>query len=61
MNAESMVLFGGLLVLFSLLRKRGGHSKRTPRLIKLTVLLVEGIVIAGGTVSLIVGLKHFVS
>ncbi|MFH1236576.1 MAG: hypothetical protein V1685_06635 [Parcubacteria group bacterium] len=61
MSAESLVLFGGILLVFSLLRKRGRTSRRMPGSIRLVVLLAEAIVVVVGLASLLVGLRTYFS
>ncbi|KKW02458.1 MAG: hypothetical protein UY34_C0001G0150 [Parcubacteria group bacterium GW2011_GWA2_48_9] len=59
MSAESLVLFGGILLAFSLLRNRRRSSKRMPGSMRLVVLLAEGTVLIVGLISLLVGLREY--
>lgn len=61
MNHETMVLLGGVLLAFSLLRKRTRLSKRTSGMITLSVFLAEFLVFATGICLFLLGVKEFLT
>jgi hypothetical protein len=60
MNNEIMVLFGGVVVLLSLKRKRTKAKDRTRGFLKVFLLLLDLSMLLGGLLALLLGVTHFI-